>query len=37
MSVIIHPVGTRALLIEVDSLAQVMDWHAALSLSLIHI
>lgn len=27
----IHPVGTRALLIEVDGLTEVMNWHAALS------
>ena len=27
----IHPVGTRALLIDLDGLNQVMDYHAALS------
>ncbi len=27
----IHPVGTRALLIDLDGLGQVMNWHAALT------
>lgn len=31
MSAIIHKVGTRALLVDLDSLAQVMDWHAELT------
>ena len=26
----IHPVGTRALLLELEDLSQVMAWHAAL-------
>ena len=29
----IHPVGTRALLLDLDGLKQVMDWHAALESS----
>ncbi len=27
----IHPVGTRALLVELDDLSQVMTWHEALT------
>ena len=27
----IHPVGTRAMLIDLDGLDQVMSWHAELS------